>query len=224
MSGSRPAREISSERLEDDGRQPALVGLGHRAAPPAFAVGDHVRQGTWGAVPVSGQPIACRCTVIDCDRDQRHERQVAVAVLFPDAWDTRPAEAVEADGARWPARSRIEVVDLKYVDPDGMRSKRGAEPTADFSHLIPPLTPGQQAAFERVEVAPHARLALCHQQGGAAVRWVQSIGAGVSQLTSAGLADAGVRLDFRRRRQRRLHQRVCPCPAAAVLEAVAGNR
>jgi phosphoglycerate dehydrogenase-like enzyme len=75
-----------------------------------------------------------------------------------------------------------------------MRSKRGADPTADFSSLIPPLTPEQQAGFELVEVV--LTLDLPYDIGKVAprLRWVQSIGAGVSQLTSAGLADAGVRL------------------------------
>lgn len=120
---------------------------------------------------------------------------VAVAVLIPDAWDTRPRAAVDADARALAALDpRIEVVDLKYVDPDGMRSKRGADPGADLSHLIPPLTPEQQAAFERVEVV--LTLDLPYSIGTVAprLRWVQSIGAGVSQLTSAGLADAGVRL------------------------------
>lgn len=115
--------------------------------------------------------------------------------MFPDAWDTRPREAVAADvRALADLDPRIEVLDLKYVDPDGMRSKRGADPTADFSSLIPPLTPEQQAGFELVEVV--LTLDLPYDIGKVAprLRWVQSIGAGVSQLTSAGLADAGVRL------------------------------
>lgn len=115
--------------------------------------------------------------------------------MFPDAWDTRPREAVDADArALTDLDRRIEVVDLKYVDPDGMRSKRGADPGADLRELIPPLTPEQQAAFERVEVV--LTLDLPYDIGKVAprLRWVQSIGAGVSQLTSAGLADAGVRL------------------------------
>jgi phosphoglycerate dehydrogenase-like enzyme len=121
--------------------------------------------------------------------------KVGVAVLFPDAWDTRPAEAVEADRrALAELDPRIDVVDLKYVDPDGMRSKRGAEPTADFSHLIPPLTPNQEAGFERVEVVLTLDLPYAISKVAPRLRWVQSIGAGVSQLTSAGLADAGVRL------------------------------
>jgi phosphoglycerate dehydrogenase-like enzyme len=120
---------------------------------------------------------------------------VAVAVLIPDAWDTRPQERVAADLHALAALDpRIDVIELKYVDPDGMRSKRGADPGADLRHLIPPLTPEQQAAFERVEVV--LTLDLPYDIGTVAprLRWVQSIGAGVSQLTSAGLSQAGVRL------------------------------
>lgn len=120
---------------------------------------------------------------------------VAVAVLIPDGWDTRPQEAVDAD-ARALAQldPRVKVVDLTYVDPDGMRSKRGADPSADLRHLIPPLTPEQQAAFKEVEVVLTLDLPYDIATVAPRLRWVQSIGAGVSQLTSAGLAQAGVRL------------------------------
>ena len=120
---------------------------------------------------------------------------VAVAVLIPDAWDTRPPEAVAADlQALATLDPRIDVVALKYVDPDGMRSKRGADPSADLRHLIPPLAPEQRAGFQRVDAV--LTLDLPYDIGTVAprLRWVQSIGAGVSQLTSAGLAAAGVRL------------------------------
>jgi phosphoglycerate dehydrogenase-like enzyme len=120
---------------------------------------------------------------------------VPVAILIPDAWDTRPPEAVAADlRALTELDPRIDVVELTYVDPDGMRSKRGADPSADLRHLLPPLTPEQQAAFGRVEVV--LTLDLPYDIGTVApqLRWVQSIGAGVSQLTSAGLSQAGVRL------------------------------
>jgi phosphoglycerate dehydrogenase-like enzyme len=122
-------------------------------------------------------------------------RPVVVGVMYPAAWETRPREVLEADLAELAdIDPRIEVVDVRYVEPDQLRSRRGAAPTTDFRHLAPTLTPEQQQAFSRVEVVLAMDLPFDVARVAPNLRWVQGSGAGVSQLTSAGLADAGIRL------------------------------
>jgi phosphoglycerate dehydrogenase-like enzyme len=122
-------------------------------------------------------------------------RPVVVGVMYPAAWETRPPELLEADLAELAEIDpRIEVLDVRYVEPDELRSRRGAAPTADFRHLAPDLTPEQRQAFSRVEVVLAMDLPFDVATLAPQLRWVQGTGAGVSQLTSAGLADAGIRL------------------------------
>jgi phosphoglycerate dehydrogenase-like enzyme len=122
-------------------------------------------------------------------------RPVVVGVMYPAEWETRSPQLLEADLAKLRGIDpRIEVVDVRYVEPDELRTRRGAAPTTDFRHLAPALTAQQQQAFSRVEVV--LAMDLPFDVAGLApnLRWVQGSGAGVSQLTSAGLADAGIRL------------------------------
>jgi phosphoglycerate dehydrogenase-like enzyme len=120
---------------------------------------------------------------------------VVVGVMYPAHWETRPREVLEADFAKLTALDpRIEIVDVRYVEPDELRTRRGAAPDADFRHLAPALTPEQQQAFSRVEIALAMDLPFDVASLAPHLRWVQGTGAGVSQLTSAGLADAGIRL------------------------------
>ena len=122
-------------------------------------------------------------------------RPVVVGVMYPAAWETRPREVLAADlAALAEIDPRIEIVDVRYVEPDTLRTRRGAAPTTDFRHLAPALTPQQQQAFSRVEVVLAMDLPFDVARLAPNLRWVQGSGAGVSQLTSAGLADAGIRL------------------------------
>lgn len=120
---------------------------------------------------------------------------VVVGIMFPAAWDTRPPEVVESDLAKLRGLDpRIEVLDVRYVEPSELRTRRGAAPHEDLRHLAPELTPQQREAFSRVEVVVAMDLPFDVATLAPRLRWVQGTGAGVSQLTSAGLADAGIRL------------------------------
>jgi phosphoglycerate dehydrogenase-like enzyme len=61
-------------------------------------------------------------------------------------------------------------------------------------HLAPALTPEQAEAFARVEVVVAIDLPFDVATVAPRLRWVQGMGAGVSQLATSGLADAGIRL------------------------------
>jgi phosphoglycerate dehydrogenase-like enzyme len=120
---------------------------------------------------------------------------VVVGVMYPAEWETRPASMLAADLATLAALNpRIEVIDVRYVDPHDLRTRRGADPTADLRHEAAALTPQQREAFSRVEVVLTQDLPFDVAAVAPRLRWVQGMGAGVSQLVSAGLADAGVRL------------------------------
>jgi phosphoglycerate dehydrogenase-like enzyme len=118
---------------------------------------------------------------------------VVVGIMYPAFWETRPAEELEADFAKLTALG-VEIVDVRYIDPPELRTKRGAAPLEDFRHLAPELTAEQREAFARVEVVLAMDLPFDVATLAPNLRWVQGTGAGVSQLTSAGLADAGIRL------------------------------
>ena len=120
---------------------------------------------------------------------------VVVGVLYPTDWETRPRELLEADLQQLAAIDpRIEVIEARYLETSELRGQRGADPTRDLRHLAPPLTAEQREAFARVEVVVAMDLPFGVAEFAPRLRWVQGMGAGVSQLASAGLADAGIRL------------------------------
>jgi phosphoglycerate dehydrogenase-like enzyme len=120
---------------------------------------------------------------------------LVVGVLFPRSWDTRPADAVDADFRRLETlHPSIEVLELPYTEPHSLRSQRGAAPTADLRRLAPELSPDQRQAFGRVEVVLTIDLPFDTPGHAPNLRWVQGIGAGVSQLQSAGLEAGTVTL------------------------------
>ena len=121
--------------------------------------------------------------------------RIVIAVMYRADYDTRPPAAIEADFAQLAGLDpRVDVLDVRYVEPDALRSRRGANTSADLRHLAPALTREQRAAFSRVEIVLAMDLPYDVAAVAPNLRWVQGMGAGVSQLASAGLADAGIRL------------------------------
>jgi phosphoglycerate dehydrogenase-like enzyme len=120
---------------------------------------------------------------------------VVVGVMYPTDWETRPRELLEADLQQLAALDpRVEVLESRYLETSELRGQRGADPTLDLRHLAPGLSAEQRAAFARVEVVVAMDLPFDVAELAPRLRWVQGMGAGVSQLASAGLADAGIRL------------------------------
>jgi phosphoglycerate dehydrogenase-like enzyme len=120
---------------------------------------------------------------------------LVVGLMYPMEWEVRPRHELDEDLAALRAvDERIEVLEVQYLESTELRTQRGASPTADLRHLAPPLSAEQREAFARVHVV--LALDIPYDVGPLAphLRWIQGIGAGVSQFLSAGLDEAGIRL------------------------------
>ncbi len=126
---------------------------------------------------------------------QPEHSPVVVGILYPTDWEVRPRELLDADLAALAAiDARIEVIEARYLETSELRGRRGADPAADLRSEAPELPPQVREALARVEVVLAMDLPFDVGQLAPNLRWVQGMGAGVSQLASAGLADAGIAL------------------------------
>jgi phosphoglycerate dehydrogenase-like enzyme len=122
------------------------------------------------------------------------EPDVVVAIMYPGHWDP-PADQLAANLREVAAVSpRIRILDERYCDPDELRLQRGQNPQADLRHLAPELTDRQRKVLAEAEVVLTQDLPFDAVQLAPRLRWVQGVGAGVSQLISAGLPTPAVRL------------------------------
>jgi len=120
---------------------------------------------------------------------------LVVGVMYPAEWELRSSEEFERDIAALKAVDpRIEVLDVRYSETEQLRTQRGAKPHEDYRQLCPELTQQQRDAFGRVEIALAMDLPFDVATVAPNLRWVQGMGAGASQLLSAGLGEAGIRL------------------------------
>lgn len=120
---------------------------------------------------------------------------IVVGIMYPEEWELRPREEFERDIAALRAvDARIEVLDVRYTESEQLRTQRGAKPNEDYRQLCPELTQQQLDAFARVEIALAMDLPFEVATIAPNLRWVQGMGAGASQLLSAGLGPAGIRL------------------------------
>jgi phosphoglycerate dehydrogenase-like enzyme len=120
---------------------------------------------------------------------------ITIGIMYPAAWEVRPRAELEQDFEL--LRTVVpgaEIVDVRYVDPDDLRVRRSSDPSADLRGEAPALTDEQRDAFGRVDVVLAQDLPFDVATVAPKLRWVQGMGAGVGQLVSAGLADAGIRL------------------------------
>lgn len=123
------------------------------------------------------------------------DNTISIGIMYPREWEQRDATLLEADLDLIRAiDDRIEIIDTRYQDPDELRTRRGSDPGADFRSEAPELTPEQIQAFSRVEMVIAQDLPFDVASMAPNLRWVQGMGAGVSQLESAGLQDAGIAL------------------------------
>ena len=123
------------------------------------------------------------------------DEPVVVAIMFPAAWDHRPPTALESDIARLRSISpRIQVLDERYADSDELRLRRGQDPRADLRAQLAPLTERQRDVLAQAEVILTQDLPFDVVDLAPRLRWVQGVGAGVSQLQSAGVPNGSVRL------------------------------
>lgn len=117
-----------------------------------------------------------------------------VGVLYPvdrlrasGEWDDVAARIAAVD-------PRIVVVGEEYVEPHSLRAIRPSLSADDARRLAPELTERQRAVLARIDVAFALDLPPDIATHAPRLRWVQAFGAGIAQLLSSGLADAGIRL------------------------------
>lgn len=122
------------------------------------------------------------------------EPEVVVAVMYPPQWDP-PANQLAAYLRDVAAVSpRIRIVNERYSEPGELRQRRGQNPDADLRRLAPDLTSRQREVLAEAEVVLTQDLPFDVARLAPRLRWVQGMGAGVSQLISAGLPTSRVRL------------------------------
>ena len=121
---------------------------------------------------------------------------ITIGVLYPPAWEIRPDEELVADLERLRALDpRIRVVhDVRYEESPELRVERGAPPYDGLRELAPALTEAQRELLAEVDVVIAQDLPFDVGSHAPRLRFVQGLGAGVGQLVSAGLAEAGIRL------------------------------
>ena len=116
---------------------------------------------------------------------------LVVGVLYPGEWN---ADFDQHIGELAAVDPRVEVVVEPYEEPSELRSGRGVPPYDAVRHLAPPLTPDQRAALAGIECCVALDLPFEVAAVAPRLRWVHALGAGVAQLESAGLREAGIRL------------------------------
>jgi phosphoglycerate dehydrogenase-like enzyme len=118
---------------------------------------------------------------------------IFVGIMYPAEWELRSRKEFDLDIAALKAVDpRIEVLDVRYTETEQLRTQRGAKPNEDYRRLCPELTKQQRDAFGRVEIALAMDLPFDVSSVAPNLRWVQGMGAGASQLMSAGLGPAGI--------------------------------
>jgi phosphoglycerate dehydrogenase-like enzyme len=116
---------------------------------------------------------------------------LTVGIFYPTGWNSD----LEADIERLRAIDpRIEVVVEEYLEPDEVRSGRGVPPYDDIMHLVPELSEAQRAAFAQAEACISLDLPFDIATVAPNLKWVQGVGAGIAQLESAGVHEAGITL------------------------------
>jgi phosphoglycerate dehydrogenase-like enzyme len=118
---------------------------------------------------------------------------LVVGVLYPD-WYHGDDEWRGIEAALVSIDPRVEVVRVPYEEPTELRAARGTGVVVDLAARAPALTPAQRDGMSRIEVALAMDLPPDVASVAPRLRWVQGVGAGVGQLLSSGLADAGIRL------------------------------
>ncbi|MEZ5246712.1 MAG: D-2-hydroxyacid dehydrogenase [Acidimicrobiales bacterium] len=117
--------------------------------------------------------------------------RLVIGVLYPPDWNDDFDDDLDRLRAIDP---RIEVIAERYVEPFEARTGRGVPPYDDIMHLVPELTDAQRDVFGRIDCCMAIDLPFDVADVAPNLRWVQGVGAGIAQLQSAGLHEAGIRL------------------------------
>jgi phosphoglycerate dehydrogenase-like enzyme len=120
--------------------------------------------------------------------------RVVVGILHPPEWCGSNEAFESAVQSLRAVDPRVEVGQATYVEDHDRRTAR--RPGADPQLLLgaPPVPEEVQDLLRRTHVVVAIDLPLDVRSFAPELRWVQSVGAGTTQLQSAGLAEAGIRL------------------------------
>lgn len=124
-----------------------------------------------------------------------NDGRVTVGVLQPRRWEQRSDEVRQGDIDRLrQVDQRIEIIETEYFETTDLRVRRGVNPLLDLRAEAPPLTDEQLDTLAKVEAVIALDLPFDVGKVAPNLRWVQCMGAGVSQLVSSGLGEVGIRL------------------------------
>jgi phosphoglycerate dehydrogenase-like enzyme len=119
---------------------------------------------------------------------------VVVAILHPPEWCGSAAEFAAAVASLEAVDPRVDVVQATYVEDHERRTARRLVDDPALRRDAPPVPDAVRDVLARAEVAVAIDLPFDVGVLAPGLRWVQSVGAGTTQLQSAGLAAAGIRL------------------------------
>lgn len=120
---------------------------------------------------------------------------INVLVLIPRAWEQNLAGEISGIMAQMRALDeRITLRFMDYVDSDDVRTLRGRPPYDEARRKIVPPSDELCSALAAAHIIFALDLPFDMDRLAPDLRWVQSIGAGVGQLQSAGLEKRGVLL------------------------------
>ena len=123
-----------------------------------------------------------------------HSDPVVVAVLHPPEWCGTQGEFEAAVAELEAVDPRVEVVQATYVEDHERRSARHLDAGPSLRDDAPPVPADVREALARAEVVVAIDLPFDVAEWAPNLRWVQSVGAGTTQLQTAGLGPAGIRL------------------------------
>ena len=126
--------------------------------------------------------------------DRTDAGPVTVGVLYPPGYHRRAEELDEEVRRLAELDPRVRVLVEPYVDPDELRTRRSAPGYRRSPEDTTELSDSQRRVLAQLDAAIVLDLPFDTPQLAPRLRWVQSVGTGIGQLRSAGLAEAGIAL------------------------------
>lgn len=117
-----------------------------------------------------------------------------IGVLYPSRYHPTPESFDAAVDELRAAEPTATVLVAEFVDPSELRTRRSSPTFRRGPHDVHHLDDHVAQVLAQVDVVLALDLPLDVAAWAPSLRWVQAVGAGVGQLRSAGLAQAGIRL------------------------------
>jgi phosphoglycerate dehydrogenase-like enzyme len=117
-----------------------------------------------------------------------------IGVLYPSRYHPTPESFDAAVDELRAAEPAATVLVAEFVDPSELRTRRSSPTFRRGPHDVHHLDDHVAEVLSQVDVVLALDLPFDVATWAPSLRWVQAVGAGVGQLRSAGLAQAGIRL------------------------------